>query len=83
VEHEIQVDGFLDIEGVVHQGQTVNCWYYHEELKRLRENVRRKRPEMWKNNSWFHHHDNAPAHASLLIRDILANTNTTVPPQPP
>jgi transposase len=31
---------------------------------------------------WFLQHDNAPAHASLLIRDFLANTNTTVFPQP-
>jgi hypothetical protein len=52
-------------------------------LKRLRENVRRKIPQLWRNNSWFLHHDNAPAHASLLIRDFLANTNTTVLPQPP
>jgi transposase len=28
------------------------------------------------------HHDNAPAHASLLIRDFLANMNTAVLPQP-
>jgi hypothetical protein len=36
---------FFYIEGVVHheflcQGQTVNCWYYLEVLKRLKENVR-------------------------------------------
>jgi transposase len=47
--------------------QTVNRWYYLEVLKRLRENVERKRP----------------AHASLLIRDFLANMNITVLPQPP
>jgi hypothetical protein len=63
-------------------GQTVNCWYYLEVLKRLSENVRRKRPQMWRNNSWYLHHDNVPANASLLIWD-LANTNTTVHPQPP
>jgi histone-lysine N-methyltransferase SETMAR len=78
----------LDTEGVVHheflhQGQTVNRWYYLEVLKRLRENVRRKKPQLWRNNSWFLHHDNAPAHVSLLIRDFLANTNTIVLPRPP
>jgi hypothetical protein len=41
----------FDIEGVVHheflrQGQTVNRWYYLEVLKHLRENVRRKRPQL-------------------------------------
>jgi hypothetical protein len=45
---------FLDIRGTVHEefapyGQTVNEKFYCEVLKRLRQNVRRKRPEMWKN----------------------------------
>jgi hypothetical protein len=80
---------FFAIECVVHheficQGQTMNRWYYLEVLKCLRENVRRKRPQLWRNNnSWFLHHDNAPAHASLLIRDFLANTNITMLHQPP
>jgi transposase len=88
VECESHIDSFLfDIEGVVHheflrQGRTVNCWYHLEVLKCLSENVRKKRPQLWRNN-WFFHHDNVPAHASLLIRDFLANTNTTVLPQPP
>jgi len=30
----------------------------------LRENVRRKRPDLWQNNTWLLHHDNAPAHAA-------------------
>jgi hypothetical protein len=59
-----------------HEGQTVNRWYYLEVLQHLRENVTRKRPQLWKNNSWFLHHDK-PAHESLLIRDLCANTNTT------
>jgi len=29
------------------------------------------------------HHDNAPAHASLLIREFLAKQETIVVPQPP
>jgi transposase len=77
----------FDIEGVVHheflrEGQTVNRWYYLEVLKRLEENVKRKRPELWRNNSRFLHHDNEPARASLLIRDFLAKMNTTLLPQP-
>jgi hypothetical protein len=67
----------------LHQGQTLNRWYYLEELKHLRENVTTERPQLWRNNSWYLHHDNTPAHASLLIHDFLANTNTTVLPQPP
>jgi hypothetical protein len=62
------------------QRQTVNRWYYLEVPKHLRENFRRKRQQLWTNNTWFLHHDNAPAHASLLIRDFLANTNTSCSP---
>jgi transposase len=60
----------------------VNRWYYLEALQCLRENVMRKTPQLWGNNSWFLHHDE-PAHALLLIHDFLANTNTTMLPQPP
>jgi len=52
-------------------------------MKRLREAVRRKRPEAWTNKTWMLHHDNPPAHASLLIREFLAKQDTIVVPQPP
>jgi len=64
-------------------GETVNKELYLNVLKRLREAVRRKRPEAWTNNTWMLHHDNAPAHASLLIREFLTKHETTVVPQPP
>jgi transposase len=32
---------------------------------------------------WMLHHDNAPAHVSLLIREFLFKNETTVVPQPP
>ena len=51
--------------------------------KRLRENVPRKRPDQWRNNTWLLHHDNAPAHTALLIRRFLTDNNMTVIPHPP
>lgn len=42
--------------------------------------MRRKRPELWKDNLWFLHHASATAHESLLIRDFCAKNNTTVLP---
>ena len=44
---------FFDVRGIVHRefvppGQTVNQKFYLEVLRRLRENVRRKRPELWR-----------------------------------
>jgi transposase len=61
----------------------VNRSYYLDVLKRLRESIRRKRPQLWRNNSWILHHEIAPVHLSLLIRDFLAKHETTVLPQPP
>ena len=52
-------------------------------MRRLREAIRKKRPELWKNSSWLLHHDNAPAHSSLLVRNFLAKNNTVIVLQPP
>jgi len=63
-------------------GETVNKELYLNILKRLRETVRKKRPEAWTNNTWLLHNDNAPVHASLLICEFLTKHETTVVPQP-
>jgi transposase len=52
-------------------------------MKRLREGLRRKRPEGWRNKTRMLHHDDAPAHMSLLIREFLAKHETTLIPEPP
>ena len=72
-----------DIRGIVHcefvpTGQTVNQVYYLEVLKRLREKVRRKRPEIFANNSCILHHDNAPAYTTLSVREFIATEQITV-----
>lgn len=79
---------FFDWNGLVHHefvptGVTVNKEYYRDVMRRLRENVRRKRPELWEDNSWILHHDNAPAHRSLLVTEFLAKHATVILPQPP
>ena len=79
---------FFDYNGIVHHeflppGCTVNKEYYLQILRNLREAIRRKRPELWRDNSWILHHDNAPAHTALLIQQFLAKHNTVVMPQPP
>ena len=79
-----RVEKVLDvIRKNVSRGETVNKEVYLNVLKRLRAAVRRKRPEAWTNNIWMLHHDNGPAHASLLIREFLTKHETTVVPQPP
>jgi len=50
----------------------------HIDVRRhLRDEVRRKRPEKWRTNSWFLHFDNAPAHRSVLVKNFLAKNNVT------
>jgi len=78
---------FFNWQGVIHyefvpRGQTVNKAFYLAVLKRLREAERRKRPQLWTNQSWVLHHEHAPAHSSFLVRNFLAKNETTVVPQP-
>ncbi|UYV61783.1 hypothetical protein LAZ67_1006524 [Cordylochernes scorpioides] len=85
---EVLLTVFFDCRGVVHheflpQGRKVNKEYYLQVMRNLREAIRQKRPDLWKNKNWLLHHDNAPAHTSLLVRDLLAKNNTLMMPQPP
>jgi transposase len=61
----------------------VNKEYYLQVMKRLRETVKRKRPDLWKGNKWLLHHVNAPVHSSLLICDFLTKHEMMLVPQPP
>ena len=79
---------FFDQEVIVHRefvppGMTVNADFYCDALRRLRENVRCKRPQKWQNQNLIIHHDNAPAHRSFKVSQFLAKNNMTVIPHPP
>ena len=80
---------FFDIRCVIYidwlpVGQTVNQVYYKNVLTTLRERVRRRRPDMWKNASWILHHDNnTPAHNALSVKRYLAKNNIPVMEHPP
>jgi transposase len=58
--------------------KTVNKVRYIYIFLRLRDEVRRKRPEKRRTNSWFLLHDNAPAHWSVFVKDFLAKNNVTI-----
>lgn len=78
---KVMLTVFIDYNGVVHheflpEGQTVNKDYYLGVMRRLREAVRLKRKDLWRSNSWILHHDNAPAHNALVIREFLQKNNT-------
>ena len=85
---KVMLTVFFDYRGVVHYeflppGQTVNKKYYLSVMRRLREAIRKKRPDLWKDNSWFLHHDNAPSHTALILREFFAKNSTHIVPQPP
>jgi len=79
---------FFDANGIVHSefvpaGQTVNQAFYLQVLKRLRDAVRRKRPELWQSGEWWLHHDNAPAHKALSVKQFLTKNSMTQLLHPP
>jgi hypothetical protein len=61
----------------------MNKEMYTDILRRLRDAVRRKRPEKWRTNSLFLLHHNAAAHRSVLVRDFLEKDNVTTLEHPP
>jgi histone-lysine N-methyltransferase SETMAR len=79
---------FFDIRGIINNefvppGQTVNTKLYCEVLRRLRENIRRKRPDLWWAKNWILHDENTPRHRALIVRQFLANHNKLSLPHPP
>jgi len=71
------ITGIFDCQGVVHykfipECKTVNKEIFIDILRRLRDEVRGKRPEKWITKGWFLLHDNAPAHRSVFVKDFLA-----------
>ena len=79
---------FFDIDGLVHHecvltGQTLNKEFYKTVLQRLRDSVRRLRPEKWRSGNWTLHHDNVPVHRTFPTNEFLAKNNIPSLPQPP
>ena len=76
----------FDSRGIVHKefvpaGLTVNHAFYKYVLERLRKRVQRVRTDIA--DDWVLHHDNAPTHTALSIREFLATQNIPVLPHPP
>ena len=86
---KVMLIAFCDVRGIVHkeflpQGQTINHHIYKDILRHLMRSVREKRQELWDEKApKISHHDNAPSHNALSIREFLAKNNITVMDQPP
>ena len=53
------------------------------DTRRLRDAVRRQRPEIGRTNSWFLFHGNAPAHRSVLVNNFLSKNTVITLEHPP
>lgn len=79
---------FWDVNGVVHRefirdGHGVDGPFYLGVMRRLREAIRRKRFDRWRNRDWLLQHNNAPAHRARIVTQFLENTQTNVIEHPP
>jgi hypothetical protein len=79
---------FFGVNGIAHSESVPpntadNSDVYGDVLSLLKENVRRKRPELWRNHNWLLRHDNAPAHTSLTATELVTNNNMVIIPHPP
>ena len=73
---------FFDFRAEVHYEflpprQTVTKEYYLSVMRRLREAIRLKTTLI------YLHHDNAPCHTTLVLRDHFVKNFTHIVPQPP
>jgi len=57
------------------QSTRFTIWKY---WKGCVKKIRWKRPELFANNTWILHHDNAPAHTALPLREYLATKQIIV-----
>ena len=79
---------FFDHQGLVHhefvpQGQTVNQHFYKEVLTRFVNKIGQKRRASWAGKTWILHHDNAPAHTALSVKQFLVSKEITTLHHPP
>ena len=79
---------FFDIRGIVHhefapEGQNVNAQFYCNVLRHLREDVRRKWPELWHAGNWLLHDDDAPSHRALVTSEFLTHNSIITLLHPP
>ncbi len=78
---------FFDFEGILHhefvpQKQRVKSEYNAQVLARLREKIWKKRPTLWKDNSYFILHNNAPIHTAHHTVTCMMETEMNDLPHP-
>ncbi len=79
---------FFDARGVIFmefldRDERLNSDLYIALLCRMREAVRRKRPDLWRDWSFFLHQDNAPCHVSTQLLEYFHNVDLELWPHTP
>ena len=78
---------FFDLQGVMHHewvldGHGIDRHAYLAFMINLREAVRRRRPEQWRQQNWVILHDNVPAHRAGIVQDWLRDRDIDQLPHP-
>ena len=79
---------FFDHQEMVHhefvpQRQTVNQHFYKEVLTCFVNKIRQKQRASWAGKTWILHHNNAPAHTALSVKQFLVLKEITTLHHPP
>jgi histone-lysine N-methyltransferase SETMAR len=85
---KIMICVWWDVQGIIYYellppNQTINAEKYQEQLDRLREALRAKRPSLVNRNKVHFHHDNARPHTARTTKELLNSYSWKVLPQPP
>ncbi len=90
---KVMLTVFYDEQGLVTTDflpprQTVDSDYYCSVLRKLKEDLRRKRPELWamEEDGWCAvklHQDNAPPHVSAMSLAMIGSSALDMVPHPP
>ena len=84
---KVMASVFWDAQGVLpvdylQNGYAINGQYYSDLLKRQRENIKKKRPEMITKGVLFHR-DTSPSHSSMVAMATIRDCAFQLVPHPP
>ncbi len=79
---------FWNVQGVIHKefvpdGKGVDRHVYLCTMRELWEKLHRRCPQLWRMQSFWLHHDGAPAHQADIVVNFLQADNTKILPHPP
>lgn len=86
--NKVMLSVWWDYKGIVYyellnNGQTINSELYCQQLTRLNEALKEKRPKLVNRKGVVFHHDNARPHTSLMTRNKLTELGWEVLMHPP